>query len=65
MRSLRFTLGRLPDVDTPDPAPAVAAAPLTPADVAEIDAAASAIKDEGLATAARRLLAKAWRSSSA
>lgn len=65
VRSLRFTLGRLPDVDTPGPAPAVAAAPLTPADVAEIDAAASAIKDEGLATAARRLLAKAWRSSSA
>jgi len=34
-------------------------------DVAEIDAAAAAIKDDGLAAAARRLLAKAWRSSSA
>jgi predicted nucleic acid-binding Zn ribbon protein len=64
VRSVRFTLGRLPDVDVPAPAPVAAAAPLTPADVAEIDAAAAAIKDDALATAARRLLAKAWRSHS-
>lgn len=66
VRSMRFTLGRLPDDAEPSaPARAVAASPLTPAEAAEIDAAVVPIKDEGLATAARRLLAKAWRSSSA
>jgi hypothetical protein len=65
VRSVRFTLGRLPQPELPAPPAAVATPPLTPADVAEIDAAASAIKDNGLATAARRLLTKAWRSSSA
>jgi len=65
VRSVRFTLGRLPDLEPLAPARAVATPPLTAADIAEIDAAASAIKDDGLATAARRLLTKAWRSSSA
>ena len=66
VRTVRFTLGRLPDDDrAPAPTPAPVAAPLTAADVAEIEAAVSPIKDEGLATAARRLLAKAWRSPSA
>ena len=64
VRSVRFTLGRLPDPEVPAPATFAAPPPLTPADVAEIDAAAAAIKDDGLAAAARRLLAKAWRSSS-
>ena len=65
VRSVRFTLGRLPDVEAPAPARVVATPSLTAADIAEIDAAASVIKDDGLATAARRLLTKAWRSSSA
>lgn len=65
VRSVRFTLGRLPEREAQAPAPLATLPPLTPADVAEIDAATAAIKDDGLAAAARRLLAKAWRSSSA
>lgn len=61
IRSLRFVLGALA---APEPAPrerARAAVPLDAAVRSAIDEAASAIHDETLAAAARRLLTKAWR----
>lgn len=65
VRSVRFVLGALESPGTggerrdarPDP-------PLTEAELREIDEAVSAIHDPALATSARRLLAKARRSTS-
>ena len=59
--SLRFVLGAL---EAPEAAPRERARPAIPLDAAArraIDEAASAIPDETLAAAARRLLTKAWR----
>jgi hypothetical protein len=66
VHSLRFTLGRL-EREAPEPAERETAdpAPLTEADDREIEAAAAAIADPALASAARRLLSRAWRSARA
>lgn len=65
VHSIRFVLGAL---ETPPPAGEPRAArrgpPLTEADLREIDEAVSAIHDPALATAARRLLGTARRSTS-
>jgi hypothetical protein len=61
IRSLRFVLGAL---EAPEAAPRERTRPAVPLDAAArraIDEAASAIPDETLAAAARRLLTKAWR----
>ena len=66
VQSLRFTLGRL-DREAPERA-GRAAAPseaLSDADDREIEAATAAIADPALASAARRLLSRAWRSARA
>jgi hypothetical protein len=66
VQSLRFTLGR---VERDSTAPAIrdhrAAASLSAADGREIDAATAAIADPTLASAARRLLSRAWPSTRA
>jgi hypothetical protein len=66
VQSLRFTLGRL-DHEAPERAGRVAApsVELSDADDRDIDAAAAAIADPALASAARRLLSRAWRSARA
>jgi hypothetical protein len=65
VRGLRFSLGGV-SADVPSPAPVVEAEPpaLSAADLQAIDQAAAAIPDPALAHAARRLLAKGWRSAS-
>jgi hypothetical protein len=66
VRALRFTLGALPgpDVDRPPPpSPRAHDHALTPHDVAEIDSATASIADPAVASAARRLLMAARRSS--
>jgi hypothetical protein len=61
VKTLRFTLGRLEQDPSSVAAPAPRPVPLTAADHADIDAAAAAIPDPGLADAARRLLTTARR----
>jgi hypothetical protein len=66
VRSLRITLGRLdPDAPADGARETPSSAPLTDADSREIDAATAAIADPALASAARRLLSRAWRSARA
>jgi hypothetical protein len=66
VQSLRLTLGRL-DREAPERAEREAApsVELSETDDREIDAAAAAIADPALASAARRLLSRAWRSARA
>lgn len=61
IRALRFVLGALAAAEPAPRERARAAVPLDAAARSAIDAAASAIHDETLAAAARRLLTKAWR----
>lgn len=61
IKALRFTLGTLETEPAPAPTPAPRPVPLTAADHAEIDTATAAIRDEGVAHAARRLLVTARR----
>ncbi len=64
VRSLRFTLGRLPrTAETSAAPPARPARALGPDDVREIDASVAGIRDPEAQAAARRLLVTARRSS--
>src|SRR5436309_9585497 len=61
VRSLRFVSGKVDAEPTSGRAGPAAPAPLDAQAQREIDAAAAAIPDSGVAAAARRLLTKAWR----
>ena len=65
VRALRFVLGALEPTEASPAArrPRVSAVPLDDSARSAIDEATSVIHDPTLAAAARRLLAKAWRSS--
>ena len=65
VRALRFVLGALEPAEASPTAwtPKVSTVPLDAAARSAIDEATSVIHDPTLAAAARRLLAKAWRSS--
>jgi hypothetical protein len=61
VEAVRVTLGALAVESAPAREETARAVPLTPADRADIDAAAAAIPDKSLAEAARRLLTTARR----